>query len=412
MSRLLPAVLREEVQFRRLFLGQALSMLGDRITFVALPFGVLAIGGSAGDVGLVIAASTLPFALFTLVGGVWADRLPRHRVMLVSDLVRCASQGLAAVGLLTGEITVLQLAVLQLVFGTADAFFSPAVTGIVPTVVPAARIQEATALRALVQSASLVVGPSLAGILVAVGGPGWALAVDAATFAVSAFFLARLVPDVAARLDEVSTSFLTELRQGFAEVRARSWVVSFLGGMAAYHVVVLPAVFVLGPVLAEQEYDGASSWAVVVAVFGVGSVAGNVIALRWRPSRPLAVAAVALVVASCQALIVGSGLSIAAIAALEGVTGVGVSLFFTLWESVLAEQIPERSISRVSSYDYLCSTGLMPVGLALAGPAADAFGIHATLHAMTIIGLPVALAVLAVPGVRALRRPAVAPGTA
>src|SRR4051794_19585824 len=100
MRSLLPAVLREELQFRRLFLGQALSMLGDRITFVALPFGVLAIGGSAGDVGLVIAAGTLPFALLTLVGGVWADRLPRHRVMLVSDLVRCASQGLAAVGLL------------------------------------------------------------------------------------------------------------------------------------------------------------------------------------------------------------------------------------------------------------------------------------------------------------------------
>jgi hypothetical protein len=177
-------------------------------------------------------------------------------------------------------------------------------------------------------------------------------------------------------------------------------------------VVVLPAVFVLGPVLAEREYDGASSWAVVTAAFGAGSVVGDVVALRWRPPRPLMVAAAALVVASCQALIVGSGLSIAAIAALEGVTGVGVSLFFTLWETTLQEQIPERSISRVSSYDYLCSIGLMPVGLALAGPAADAFGIHATLHGMTAIGLPVALAVLAVPGVRALRRPAAAPGTA
>ena len=108
----------------------------------------------------------------------------------------------------------------------------------------------------------------------------------------------------------------------------------------------------------------------------------------------------------------GSGFSIAAIAALEGVTGVAVSLFFTLWETTLQEQIPERSISRVSSYDYLCSAGLMPVGLALAGPAADAFGIHATLHGMTAIGLPAAVAVLTVPAVRALRRPAAAPGTA
>jgi MFS family permease len=411
MTRLLPAVLREEVQFRRLFLGQALSMLGDRITFVALPFAVLAIGGSAGDVGLVIAAATLPFALFTLVGGVWADRLPRHRVMLASDVVRCAAQGLAAAGLLTGGIAVWQLAVLQLVFGTADAFFAPAITGLVPLTVPAGRIQEATALRALVQSASMVAGPSLAGVLIALGGPGWALALDAASFAVSAAFLSRLAPRAVAPR-EGGTSFAAQLREGFAEVRARSWVLACLGGMAAYHVVVLPAVFVLGPVLAEREYDGASSWALVTAVFGVGAIAGDVIALRWRPPRPLLVAGAALVVGSCQALIVGSGLAIGAIAVLEGVTGVGVSLFFTLWETTLQEQIPERAISRVSSYDYLCSIGLMPVGLALAGPAADAFGIHATLHAMTAIGLPVALAVLAVPAVRALRRPAVAPGTA
>jgi MFS family permease len=411
MSRLLPAVLREEVQFRRLFLGQALSMLGDRITFVALPFAVLAIGGSAGDVGLVIAAATLPFALFTLVGGVWADRLPRHRVMLASDVVRCVSQGLAAAGLLLGGIEIWQLAVLQLVFGTADAFFSPAVTGLVPLTVAPARIQEATALRALVQSASLVAGPSLAGVLIALGGPGWALALDAATFAVSAAFLARLVPrPVAPR--ERATPFAVQLREGLAEVRARSWVVAFLGGMAAYSVIVLPAVFVLGPVLAEREYDGASSWALVVAVFGAGSIVGNVVALRWRPPRPLLVAGAALLVASCQALIVGSGLPIAAIAALEGVTGVGVSLFFTLWETTLQEQIPERAISRVSSYDYLCSVGLMPVGLALAGPAADAFGIHATLHAMTAIAVPVAVAVLTVQAVRALRRPEAAPGTA
>jgi hypothetical protein len=149
---------------------------------------------------------------------------------------------------------------------------------------------------------------------------------------------------------------------------------------------VLPSIFVLGPVLAERELDGASSWAVVVAAFGIGSIAGDLLVLRFKPSRPLLVAAVAFVVASCQAAIVGSGLSVAGIAALEAVTGVAVSVGFTLWETTLQEQIPERSISRVSSYDFLVSVGAMPVGLAIAGPLEQAIGLHELLVLQTVVG--------------------------
>jgi hypothetical protein len=169
---------------------------------------------------------------------------------------------------------------------------------------------------------------------------------------------------------------------------------------------VLPAIFVLGPVLAERELNGASSWAIVTIGFGLGSIVGDLIVIRLRVNRTLLVATCALAVASCQAIIVGSGLPVLGIAALEAVTGVAVSLYFTLWELSLQQHIPPAAISRVSSYDYLVSAGLMPIGLALAGPAESAFGLHATLHTMSIIAVPFALSLLLLPSVRGLRAPA------
>lgn len=398
-------MLRDEPQFARLFIGQSLSVLGDRVSFVAVPFAVLSVGGSASDVGLVAAAGLLPMLLFTLVGGVWADRFRRHRIMLVSDVVRFAVQGLIAVLLLTGVAEVPHLLLLMVVFGTADAFFMPASTGLMPLVVASDRLREANALRGFVQSSGLVLGPVLAGGLVALAGPGGALALDALTFAVSALFLARLRPRPSAHEKAQSTAdgtFLGELRAGWVQVRGRTWVWSGMAAMAVYYVAVLPSVYVLGPVLAEREWGGAASWSVVVAAFGIGSIVGNVCAYRFKAARPMALAAAALAVGSCQAVIIGSGAPLVLIATLEAVTGVAVSLFFVLWETALQTHVPENAMSRVSSYDHLVSAGLMPLGLALAGPVSESLGMRPTLYMMTVVAVPAALALLCVPAVRRL----------
>ncbi|RPE36782.1 MFS transporter [Kitasatospora cineracea] len=414
MGALIPEVLRTERRFARLFVGQSLSVLGDRVSFVALPFAVLSIGGSAADVGLVTAAGLLPLLVFTLAGGVWADRMPRQWIMLASDLLRCAVQTAAAVLLLTGTARVGLLALLMAVFGVADAFFLPASTGLLPLLVPADRLREANALRGFVQSTGLVVGPALAGLLIAAVGPGGALAVDAASFAVSAAVLARLgtvdgtaatataggVDGGAERAERLG--FLAELRVGWQQVRSRTWVWSGMLAIAVYHVVVLPSVFVLGPVLAEREWGGAGAWTVVVIAFGLGSIVGDVCSYRLKPARPMAVAAVAMAVASCQAAIIGSGAPVWVIAALEAVTGVGVSLCFVLWETSLQVHIPERVLSRVSSYDHLISVALMPLGLVLAGPLSDNLGVRPTLFGMTVLAVPAALTLLALPAVRHL----------
>ena len=398
-------MLRDGGPFRLLFAGQALSVVGDRITPVAIAFAVLAIG-DATDLGLVLAASGVPFALFAIAGGVVSDRVGRRNVMIASDVVRTASQALTAVLLLTGSAEVWMLVALAAVYGTAAAVFMPALIGLIPQTVAPDRLQEANALLGVTRSLATVGGPAVAGIVIALAGPGEAIALDAATFAVSAVCLLALRPRLrAADAPEADEArFGRRLRAGWAEVRARPWLASGLGAIAAYHVFVLPAVYILGPALAARELDGASSWAVIVACFGVGTVLGNLLAMRIRIGRPVLVAALALLVAGTQAVIISSGLGTAGIAALEVPAGIAVSLFFTLWDTSIQEQVAPAAVSRVSSYDFAASLGLMPLGMAVAGPVADGIGLQATLAVMSGAGMLAALLWLAVPDVRRVRR--------
>jgi len=409
VQRRLPASLREHTTFRLLFWGQALSVIGDRITPVAIAFAVLGLG-SPTDLGLVMAAGGIPFALFALAGGVWADRLGRRRVMLASDVIRALSQTATAVLLLTGTAEVWMLAVLSFVYGTSAAVFMPALIGLIPQTVSHERLQEANGLLALTRSIASVAGPALAGVIIVAAGTGEAIAFDAATFAVSALCLARMGPGVervapAADAGSDHEPFLAGLREGWREVRSRTWLKWGLIAMSVYHVFVLPAVFVLGPTLADRQLDGASSWAAIVACFGIGGVLGNVVAMRIPLRRPVFIAAIALVGASTQAAIIGCGLGTVGIAALELGAGICVALFFTLWDLSIQEQVPAHAVSRVSAYDFSVSLGLMPLGMAVSGPLAEWLGLQATLIGMSAIGLAGALAWLAQPSVRRLQRP-------
>ena len=416
LAGVLPSVLREEPQYRLLFGSQVLSVLGDRVTSVALPFAVLSVGGDVGDVALTSTAQFLPFVLLAVPAGVWADRWDRKRILISSDVVRLVTQAVAATLLLSGNAEVAHLAVLAAVFGSADAFFAPAFSGLLPTTVSPGNLQPANALRGLSFSLANVAGPVVAGVLIGfAGGPGAALVFDAATFLVSVVLLlplrSTLVDEVAAEDEQPHASFGTSLREGWHEVRSRSWVLGYLGGFAAYHAVVLPAIFVIGPVLMADHYDGARSWAVITALFGIGNILGDVLLLMWRPAYALRVGALMLVGASCQAAIIGSHLPVWGIGLLELLTGICVTGTFTLWETSLGEHIPTRSLSRVSSYDYLSSTGMIPLGNVLVGVLAATLGVYPTLVVMTVVGVAAALVVVSIPAVRHLPRGAAVSGS-
>src|SRR5579859_6405673 len=215
------AVLRER-NYRLLFAGQVTSVLGDAMTPIALSFAVLDRGGNARQVGLVLGSGAFTLVLFLLAGGVIADRLPRRAVMVGADAVRCAVQAVSAVLLLTGAWRLWELAVLQAAWGVGAAFFTPALTGLVPEVVSAERLPEANALQGLTWSIGAVAGPALAGVLLATTGAGAALLVDAATFAVSAVTLSRLrlTPSVGSK----GRTMVADLREGWVAFRERTWL--------------------------------------------------------------------------------------------------------------------------------------------------------------------------------------------
>jgi MFS family permease len=397
-------------KLRLLLAGQAVSFVGDALLPVALAFAVLdELDGSAGELGLVLAAQALPLALLVLVAGVWADRLPRQRLMLVSDFGRMVVQGVIAALLLTGTAELWMLAALVAVYGCFEAFFRPAAGGLIPQVAGPEHLQQANALLGLAQNVGTVLGPTLGGLLVVTVGPGAAIGVDALTFLVSAIFLIRMGAVPLVRAADAVSGFWDDLRGGVAEVRARRWMWTFMPALTAYHLIALPCVLALGPVIADRELGGAGAWAVIAACFGIGTIAGALVALRLRSARPMYVCTICFLAAACQPIIIGFAGSTAAIAGFELLAGIGVSAGFTLWETTLGREIPPGSLSRVTSLDWFTTAGAMPLGFAFVAAVAASLGTRTTMLASSLVVLALLCVALGVGDVRRLRAREAAP---
>lgn len=392
-------VLRER-PFRLVYGAQVASLLGDGITPVALAFAVLDLTGSATDLGLVLAARTLPMVGCLLAGGVVADRVSRRRVMIAADLVRFVGQGLLGVLLVTGSAKLWELAVLQAIVGAASGFFNPASSGLIPQVVSPARLQDANALRGVAMAVGGIAGPVVAGVLVATAGSGEALLADAVTFAVSAVLLARV--SVAERVvTGPRASFFADLRDGWRELRSRTWAWTMVAAFAIVNLLVAPF-YVLGPLVARRELGGAAAWAAILAARGAGEVIGALAALQFRPARPLRAGLLASAVGCVPTMLLAAGAPALIICGAAVVSGAGVMVFNTLWETTMQSQIPPAALSRVSAYDWFGSLTFQPLGFALAGPLAGAIGVAATLWAAAGLELALVAALLMVRDVRAL----------
>jgi MFS family permease len=370
---------------------------------VAVSFAVLDLTGSVSDLGFVFAARTVPLVVFLLAGGVLADRLPRRAVMLTADVVRFGAQGLTAALLVSGHARLWHLIALQAVYGAATAFFNPASTALIPATISEGRLQQANALRGLAQAIGNVAGPALAGLIVAAASPGWALAADSVSFAVSAIFLARLRLPPHEKLP--AQPFLHDLHEGWREVKKRTWLWAILV-FAGVGNMVSNVFFILGAYVAKTSLGGAGAWALIVSSFGLGSVVGGVIALRLRPRRPLAFVSVGCAFLALPAALLAVRAPTAAIAVAGFVGGCGVAPFNPIWETVLQRRIPRAALSRVSAYDWLVSVALSPVGQMLVGPVSAGIGVDATLWAAAVVFAGGSAAMLAVPSVRNLREDA------
>jgi MFS family permease len=377
-------------------------MLGSAVAPIALAFGVLDLTGSKSDLGFVLAATWIPQLILILFGGVFADRLPRHLVMVGANAVSAAAQGTMAVLLLTGTAELWHLIALQVLRGAAFSFFFPASQGLVPQTVPTAELQPANVLFSMTRNGTTVVGAALGGALVAATSPGWALAFDGATYLVSAVIFAGMrLPPRAASVE--APSMLRELAEGWSEFVSRRWlwtivVAAGIGNMAWI------TGNVYGPLVAKQSLGGAGPWGVIAASEAAGLLLGGVLLLRYRPRRPLFVGTAALTTGALPLLFLAEVSSTAAIAAAFLIAGLALEVFNTTWTTVLQEQIPLEKLSRVSSYDALGSFVFIPLGLSIAGPVADAIGLtHALWLAAAVVAGSMLLA-LSVRDVRELRR--------
>ncbi|HYM52818.1 MAG TPA: MFS transporter [Candidatus Dormibacteraeota bacterium] len=390
-----------ERDFRLLWIGQTGSAIGDALVGVALAFAVLGVGGSAADLGLVFAAYSLPRVILTLAGGVWSDRLPRQRVMVACDLVRAAGQAVVAPLLITGNAETWHLIGLAVVMGGASAFFTPASVGLMPQVVSRARLQQANGLVSISQSAAHILGPLLAGLIVATVGAGWAFAIDGASFLVSAgFLLAMRVPPMAVA---VRRSFLAELGDGWREVVSRSWVVACILTFSLSNIS-LAAFQVLGPLVALRDLGGAAAWGVVVGGGAIGGLIGGAVSLRWKPARPLVFGFALMIVAQLQLLLLIPPFPAPVVAIGAMITFAAIVISNTFWDTMLQQHIPAQALSRVSSYDWMGSLTFQPIAFVAVGPLSAEIGIEATLVVAATIGVMVNAAVLLVPSVRRLRR--------
>jgi DHA3 family tetracycline resistance protein-like MFS transporter len=388
--------------FRLLWLGQTISAIGDQIFPIAVALKVVHSGGSAGDLGLVLLGRSLAMVLFLVIGGVWADRISRTRIMIGADAFRAVA--VAGLALAPGDVPVWVLLLMTFVVGGGEAFFRPAYGAVVPSVVPEHRLAQANAFTSVSLKTSLILGPALGGALVAVAGPGWALGIDAATFLVSIATLVRIaeppLPDRGFRQSAVRDAL-----DGVAEVRARPWIAAILV-MATLHLMLAVApMIVLQPFIAREQLGGDAAYGALLVIFALGGLLGAIFAGRFTPRQPGLWALLGLLPHVGLLLALAYSGSFLHVAAWSFVCGVGLEPFQIWWSSALQRDVPGELLARVISLDWLVSLGLMPLGFALAGPAAEAFGNEMVLAVGAVALGVTTLAVIPVPGVREFRTP-------
>ena len=389
-------------EFRFLFLGRTTSFIGSAFANVALAFAVLDLTGSKADLGYVLAARSLPQVLFLLVGGIWADRLPRNRVMVGSNIASGLSQGAIAVLLLNGDAQVWHLLVLAAVNGLSSAFFFPAAVGIVPQTVPQRMLQSANSLLSLGSNASFIGGAALGGLVVAATSPGVGIAVDAASFFLAALFLALIRLPATLRME--ASNFFAELAEGWREFVSRAWLWSIVLQFGFVNAIQLGTEGVLGPAIAKDHLGGAAAWGLILTAESIGLILGGLILLRLRPRRMLLAATLGYLLTVPFLLGLAGPAPLVTLVVLAALAGIGTETFSILWETTFQQEIPEEKYSRVSSYDALGSFVLIPLGVAIAGPTAELIGTRATILTAAAVSVTATLAVLFVRDVRTITR--------
>jgi MFS family permease len=387
--------------FRWLASGATVSAFGGSLAPVALAFAVLDLGGSATQLGIVVGAYALAEVGTSLAGGVLGDRVSRKVMMEGSNAVSALLQGVTAWALITDRASIPFLAVMGLLAGVVTALAGPSSNAMTPLTVPADLLSGAISVRRIGQNTAMIAGFAAAGMVVAAVGSGWAIAVDAATFLVAAFCYSRLaVPHVR---PEHKPSMLRDLGDGAREVFRHTWLWILIGQALLYHLVYGGAQGVLGPIVVGDRF-GRAAWGWSMSALMAGFVVGGLVTLRWRPRRALLVGTTTLALTGAFPLAMAWSPTTVGVLAGAFLHGFGLEIFSVWWDTSIQQQVAPDRLARVYSFDAVGSFAMRPLGLALTGPIAEAFGETRWLVVVGIVMTASSLLATLVPSVRRLER--------
>jgi len=396
--------LRAHKGFTSLAISRFISNVGNGISPIALAYGVLSLPGADGkDLSIVMAARFVPLLGFMLFGGVIADRFQRNRLVGASDMIGSFLAAISAISLIAGFSSVWLLALMGGLFGILNAIWWPAMSGVLPEILPKEKLQEGNAIIGLTTNFGYIFGTLTGGVLVATVGAGWGLLVDAISFFIAGAIVWNL-PIIGIAKDG-SPGILHDLIVGWREFISRSWVIAMVFAFALINMAFESMLSVLGPLNFSDPKSGPREWSYNLAGLSVGMLLGGIWILKTKLRRPLFVAMILVAISSIWDFALAFDLPMLFTILASIFSGISLEVFMVTWNTSLQSHVPEESYSRVSSYDTLGSYGIAPLGIVIAGPLAMHFGVNNILLVTGATTLIAAALSLLVKSVRELENP-------
>ena len=387
--------------FSMLVTARLISNVGNGLSPIALAYGVLSLPGADGsDLSIVMGARYLPLIIFMLFGGVFADRFQRNRIVGGSDIIGSALVAVSAISLIAGFSSILLLAIMGALFGFLNALWWPAMSGVLPEILPKEKLQEGNAIIGLMSNIGVVFGTLLGGVIVTLTSPGWALLIDGLTFFIAGLIVWNLKLDAKSRIE--SPGILDDLRVGWREFISRSWLVTMVIAFAFINMAFDSMITILGPLNFSDPETGPRNWSYNLAGLTIGMMIGGIIVLKFKFKHPLFVSMILVAISGVWDFALAFDLSLAISIAAGVFSGIAVEIFLVTWSTSMQTHIPEESFSRVNAYDSLGSYGFAPLGIIIAGPLAEAFSVNSILFATGAITLLASVVALSVKSVRTL----------
>ncbi len=388
--------------FLPLIFSRFISNVGNGLSPIALAYGVLSLKGATGtDLSLVMTARIAPMIIFMLLGGVIGDRFKRNRIVGGSDVIGSLIAGTSAISFIAGFANVPLLCLMGGLFGILNALWWPAMSGVLPEILPKESLQKGNAVVGLLSNFGFVFGALVGGTVVTLFGSGWALLVDATTFMIAGLLVWNI--NLSPMPEREKNSMLHDLKIGWYEFVSRSWVVAVVIGFTFVNLCFEATLSVLGPLAYNSNGHGPRNWSFNLAAITIGMIVGGVASFKIHFSRPLVLGMLSIALLPIWIYSMGFELSLPVVLLGAFVAGVAVEIFSVVWGTSMQTHIPEESYSRVVSYDAFGSYALAPIGIAFAGPVASWIGTPHTLVIAASITLVAALLPLTLKSVRGLK---------